>query len=601
MNLQIKLLDEVVANQIAAGEVVERPASVVKELVENSLDAGATSVTVVVSDGGRSLIQIMDDGHGMDKDDALLAVERFATSKLNTADELQRISTFGFRGEALPSIASVSRFTLETSAGRDGTEVVIVAGKKERVSDKARSRGTTITVRDLFFNVPARRSFLRSEKSELALIRTVLGDFGVSHPEVRFSLVSDGAEIFVLPAQKGFPLGDRCFAEQNIGGRGRSEDFIGFRNRVREIRLAGDDPLECSAEVESSGGTYRMFGLLTKPLDCVSGAGKLRLLVNGRAVRDKILLRAIRDGYGNFLRGDKFPAGVVHLFAPPAEIDVNVHPQKAEVRYRSPDKIFSVVRQGIGVSLRAGSTASSGGTFVENFSDNEFPQPLQFSEQLRFDSSKSYSPGERELILPQIPKEIPLTEYRLVGQIFSCYLLLEHPAGLFTVVDMHAAHERIMFAKFKREWVEGTGQSQSLLIPESVDIPSELRADSEEIKDLLEAIGYELDLFDNGTLVIRAVPALLSRFSTAGILSDLLSQFSFRDVEGALERKIDAVISRIACHRSVRSGQDLSVEESYSLLEDLENTELRAFCPHGRSVARVLSIDEIERLFGRAE
>ncbi len=573
---RIHLLDEIVANQIAAGEVVERPVSVVKELVENALDAGAKNITVVLADGGRSAIEVRDDGSGMNPEDASLAIERFATSKLTSADELQRIASFGFRGEALPSIASVSKFTVETSDGGTGTEIFINGGKKERTAHLHAVRGTTIKVRDLFFNVPARRSFLRSEKTELGLIRSLLTDFGVSHPEVRFVLICDGEESLILPAQQS------------------TDGFAGFKNRARELKLAGADPMECSGELETPGGVYRMLASLTKPLDCVAGAGRLRLLVNGRSVRDKILLRAVRDAYGNFLRSDRFPAGVVHLIVPPAELDVNVHPQKAEVRYRSPDRVFGVVRQGIGVTLRRESASSSGAAAFEDgapasFSSSGAPTAFAWNSGGAASAEAHAAPG----------REISLTEYRLVGQIFSCYLLLEHGNGLFAIVDMHAAHERVMFAKFKKEWTEGELRSQGLLIPETIELPLHLRSSAPEIISLLESIGFELDPLGADTFVIRTVPALLSRFAVGPILQDLLSGFSFEDVEGALERKIDAILSRIACHGSVRSGQELSPPEVYQLLADLESTELRAFCPHGRSVARVLTRDELERLFGR--
>jgi len=578
---RIKILNDIVANQIAAGEVVERPVSVVKELVENALDAGAKDIKVVLSDGGRSLIQIIDDGAGMGVEDAELSVERFATSKISTSNELERISTFGFRGEALPSIASVSRFSLHTSNGVAGTEVVISGGKRERTTALPRSTGTTISVRDLFFNTPARRSFLRSEKSELALIRSLLFDFAVSNPLVRFSLISEGSENLVLPAFPG------------------TEDFIGFKNRVRELKLAGSDPLECSGELETAAGLYRCFAVLTKPLDCVSGAGKLRLLVNGRSVRDKILLRAIRDAYGNFLRSDKFPAGVIQLFVPPMDLDVNVHPQKTEVRYRFPERIFAVVRQAVGVSLRREVPQSAGGELF--FSDEpSLPGHSSGVTGNLFDSL-----GVRES-LPEFQakvdaKEQSLTTYRFVGQIFKCYLLLEHPAGLFAIVDMHAAHERVVFAKLKRDWSEGDTVSQSLLIPETIQLPAHLKGESSEILSLLESIGFEIEMLGEESLVIRGMPALLARVGASALISDLFSEISVTDIEGALERRVDAVLSRIACHGSVRTGKEMEAEECYQLLRDLESSELRAFCPHGRSVSRVMGRAELEQLFGRIQ
>lgn len=569
----VQILDDTVANQIAAGEVVERPVSVVKELVENSLDAGAEEITVVVSDGGRSLIQVIDDGAGMGRVDAELSVQRFATSKIRLASELERIGTFGFRGEALPSIASVSRFSLLTSNGHDGSKIEIVGGRKESSTPITAKRGTTVSIRDLFFNTPARRSFLRSERSELALIRALLADFAVAAPRVRFTLVSDGTQAMTIPASN------------------EAVDFIGFSSRAKELKLVStNDPLECSGELDTAGGVYRAYAVLTKPLDCVSGAGKLRLLVNGRSVRDRILLRAIRDAYGNFLRADRYPAGVLHLIVPPPEVDVNVHPQKAEVRYRFPERVFAVVRQAVGVTLRAEQTSSVGVFPMPSFEsglDSVFERPA-FATPL-FDS------------LPQSDaNELPLNDYRFVGQIFGCYLLMEDPkGGRFAIVDMHAAHERVTFAQLKRAWVEGEIRTQQLLIPDSVFMG--IRSDSKEILSLLEGVGFEVEGLGEDSVVIRGVPAILSRFSAKRVVEDLFSQLSSADLEGALERKIDAVISRLACHGSVRSGRELEREEVYQLLKDLESTELRAFCPHGRSVSRVLTTNEIERLFGRVQ
>lgn len=583
--MTIKILREVVANQIAAGEVVERPASVVKELVENSLDAGATEITVGIIDGGRSLIQIIDNGRGMSTEDAKLALKRFATSKFEAVTDFDTLSSFGFRGEALPSIASVSRLTLETSNGSRTTKIVSEGGTvvSDNVTNNDSSPGTTFSVRDLFYNVPARRSFLKSERSELALIKSVLFDFAVSRPEVRLTLTVNGEVALMLPA------------------KGALDSYSAFFDRVQDLKLSSSELLQCSAEQETSSGTYRLQAGLTKPLDCVSGAAKLRIIVNGRGVRDKILLRAIRDAYGTFLRGDRFPVGVVKLEVPPQDLDVNVHPQKAEIRFRAPDRVFSVTRQAIGAALRSVDTASSFGPLTvapESFERHSLTYP---STERALPTGFDFTSNQRtQSSISQVSKG-DIGSCRYVGQIFSCYLLFEKLPESFVIVDMHAAHERITQAKIKKAWSEGEVVSQSLLLPEVIHLPSHLAGEADELLQILESLGFEIELIHQSQFLVRSVPEILARVSPKELVANLLSEISIQDLQGALERQVDSVLNRIACHGSIRSGQELSSEEAYQLIEDLDSTELRAFCPHGRSVARIMTRGELEKLFGRSE
>ena len=593
--MTIKILSEVVANQIAAGEVVERPASVVKELVENSLDAGATEITVGIIDGGRSLIQIIDNGKGMSPEDAKLSLKRFATSKFEAVTDFDSLDSFGFRGEALPSIFSVSRLTLETSDGNQLTKITAEGGVvlNESRTQNARTQnfsgsGTTTSVRDLFFNVPARRSFLKSERSELALIKAVLLDFAVSRPEVRLTLTVNGEVALMLPA------------------KGALDSFVAFFDRVQDLKLSSSELLQCSAVQDTSSGQYRLQAGLTKPLDCVSGAAKLRIIVNGRSVRDKILIRAIRDAYGTFLRGDRFPVGVVKLDVPPQDIDVNVHPQKSEIRFRSPDRVFSVTRQAIGAALRSVDTASSfgptqaigGETSIEplrtNLGQTAIPTGFNFS-------GFNFSSNEQSGSKPSPMAGESLGSCRYLGQIFNCYLLFEKLPESFVIVDMHAAHERITQAKIKKAWTEGEVVSQKLLLPEVVNLPSHLAGEEMELLEILESLGFEIEKAHHSQFFIRSVPELLARVSPKELVANLLSEISIQDLQGALERQVDSVLNRIACHGSIRSGQELSAEEAYQLIDDLDSTELRAFCPHGRSVARIMTRNELEKLFGRSE
>lgn len=583
---KIRVLDDLIANQIAAGEVVERPASVVKELVENSIDAGASTITVIIDSGGRALVEVLDDGCGMSSDDALLALERFATSKLSSPEDLLSISTLGFRGEALPSIAAVSMLSLESSSdGVNGVHIEVHGGKILNVQEARCARGTRVRVRSLFFNVRARKEFLRSERTEVGFIRALVSDFALAAPHIRFRLVVDGREQMNLPAL------------------GRSPQLGVFHSRVKELGFVDSEPVSAEEILSGSDGGYRATVVLSKPLDAVSGSGRLRFLVNGRSVRDRLLLRAVRDGFGNFLHGERYPSGVVRLDLPAKDVDVNVHPQKLEVRFRVPGKVFAVIRRGISRALSEANLVSSSESFLT-------PMALASDDsrnQLPLPTFKPFSPISNPIsILPssvavsvENSESTPLSAMRFVGQIFRCYLLLESPEGSLVIVDMHAAHERVTFAKLKQGWSNSQTKHQILLLPEVISLTGKRYEGIEELCTTLRALGFDLDFLNDEALIVRAVPEILAHVNVGSLFRDLLSYEESSD-SGHLDRGVDSVLARIACHGSIRSGQELSYSEVYALLEALEDTELGAFCPHGRSVARALTKGEIETLFGRA-
>lgn len=584
----IRILDDKVVNQIAAGEVVERPASVVKELVENSIDARATEITVAIANGGRTSIEVLDNGCGMSKDDALLAVERFGTSKIRSTDDLQEIATHGFRGEALPSIASVSKFRLfsATESG-EGVQISIDGGTIRDVREASLQPGTRIVVQQLFFNVPARRKFLRTENTEAALVRTLMHDFALAYPLLRFRLVVDGAQ---------------------------STDFApveSFFARAKLLESAGERPLvdEEVLTIASGAVTARIY--LSQPVECVSGSSRLRLIVNRRVVRDKLLLKAVRDGYGNFLRPGRYPVGAVMLEMPPSEIDVNVHPQKTEIRFRRPEVVFAVVNKVISRAL--GGFPKPNPVALDELRGNGFEQAEETETQtgpgalhsptaLQNPAARQLDIGSlgasRPMLLRSTSERLALHLFRFVGQIFHCYLLLEGE-GRVALVDMHAAHERVMFFRLKCQLRAGTIHSQVLLLPETVSLAPDRMDRFEQFQPVLERLGIDADRISETQIVVRALPALLSRISAAAIFAELSTLSEWSSWGDGVEHLWDLVIARLACHRSVRSGRDLEPREVYELLESLDEAETSGFCPHGRPIVTWLRQADLEAMFGR--
>ena len=605
MNRAVRILDDTVINQIAAGEVVERPASVVKELVENAIDADSTEITVVISQGGRSSIEVIDNGSGMSKDNALLAIERFGTSKIRSSDDLHEVGTLGFRGEALPSIASVSRFQVSTclQGEKQGVHLRISGGKLHDVTEAEMPAGTRVRVTSLFFNVPARKKFLRSEGTEIGMIKSLLSDVALAYPQIRFRLVANGKDAM-------------SFAQSSS-----------FAERVSQLRLARGRSIRIEEKGTAAFGEYCIRGILSHPVESVSGSARLRLIVNNRSVRDKLLFGAVRDGFGSYLKAGRYPSGVIALEVPADQVDVNVHPQKTEIRFASPNAVFEVISCSIAKvlgevvpealaggsleetmvyqnsSLIAGAkvmnieTPYSTGNQAQFFSGdkaNFVSTQASDSASLNLDAGRSDS--ENSMIGDRAQSLISM---RYVGQIFKLYLLFEGPAN-FAIVDMHAAHERITFYQIKKAYTEGKLASQMLLLPETFTLPADRIEQIKRAQPLFEKLGFECDTFGEDAIVLRAVPAILSNVSPSGMLLDCLSLSSWSSWQTEIEKHLDAVIARLACHGSVRSGRELEPEEAYALLDSLKEVEASAFCPHGRPVVQYLSQAELEARFGRS-
>ncbi|MDD2941487.1 MAG: DNA mismatch repair endonuclease MutL [bacterium] len=617
---RVQLLSDVVVNQIAAGEVVERPASVVKELVENSLDAGANEITVIADNGGKSFIEIRDNGSGMSEQDALLSVERFATSKVRSVDDLLGISTFGFRGEALSSIASVSSFVLQTREAREakGTKLLIEGGKLRTVETVDCETGTTVSIRRLFFNVPARRKFLRADTTEEAQIKVVLQDMALANPAVRFNLVLDGRSVFSYE-----PVAD--FFARTVSVLGCNNEFLSIAPpAVPEREL------------------ITVSAMLSLPHLAVSGAGKLRLIVNGRVVRDKLLLRAVKDGYGSLLAPGRYPSGVLALQLDTELVDVNVHPQKTEVRFRDPRAVMVVVSgvirrrlesERVDISLRssalltdnlflqdAGRVASWGvGTPLADRGQSYHVDGniSGATEVVTSDGGYAYTTdaislwAEKEVrvavdtetqtsvIQSSVPQtSVPLGRLRYLGQVFQCYLIFADEKR-FVLLDMHAAHERITYSQLKQAFLEAAPVTQVLLLPEIIELDAASLDDFAHYAPALCKVGFDCEVFGEREVIVRGVPAILRDCNIQQLFLELQSIEHSGSWMGGVETRIDAVLARLACHGSVRSGRMLKEEEAYSLLDALQEAISGPFCPHGRPVMRMMNELDIELMFAR--
>ncbi|MEM0988994.1 MAG: DNA mismatch repair endonuclease MutL [Pseudomonadota bacterium] len=596
---EIRRLTEDAANRIAAGEVVERPASAVKELVENALDAGATQIDVTISHGGKALIRVADDGHGIAQDQIGLALERHATSKID-GDDLVNIHSFGFRGEALPSIASVTRLTLRSRpADAEGWEVAVAAGRTAPPRPAAMRPGTVVEVRDLFYATPARLKFLRSDRAETQAIGDVMRRLALSGPGVAFTLDEAGENartLFRADICQGDLFDARLARASQVLGRDFAENAIALDAERDGLRLSG----HISLPAFSRG----------------SGAG-IHMFVNARPVRDRVLIGAIRAAYGDFLARDRFPIVSLFLDCPADRVDVNVHPAKAEVRFRE----AGVVR-GLIVSALRHALAEAGHRSVSTIADaalGAFRQPTSAPSQWRPDPRPSgtalaaglaaqaplASPGFAEAgpgwtaartEEPPPPDTLsrPLGAAR--AQLHEAYVIAQTEDGV-VLVDQHAAHERLVYQRLKAQADQGIA-SQALLVPEVVDLGTDAGRLLEQA-DALKSLGLIIEPFGPGAIAIRAIPAVLGQADPAALLRDLVDEILETGSHDGLRARIDAILSRMACHGSVRSGRRLSGPEMDALLREIEATPHSGTCNHGRPTWIKLSLADIEKLFGR--
>jgi len=570
---RVRVLPDAVADQIAAGEVVERPASAVKELVENALDAGAKAVRVAIEHGGKTLIEVSDDGSGMGREDAVLALERHATSKIVAAADLVGIATFGFRGEALPALASVSRFSLVTAVDESGgTEILVTGGRVDRVGDSVRRRGTTVVVRGLFFNTPARRKFLRSVGSETRVIHETVATLALSHPETGFELVVDGQARLQVPA-----------------------------GQSREERLAavwGRDLAGTLIPVQYALGGVAVDGFIQRPGDAQPTGRRVQLFVNGRPFRDPFLARAAEAGYRSAIHPGDRPSLFLDLHVDPSDVDVNVHPAKLEVRFRDRIGVERTVEEAVRHALGGVAASAPVGEW----------RPLPGAEPVRWQGGTTaefappppsfdlFGPAAEsaESGLPVAPAE-PFAA--AVWQLFDSYIAFEAPEGL-VMVDQHSAHERVLYEVVLEQLVRGGAPSQRLLLPVTVDLNDEELDAVETHREALEKVGFEVEPFGGRTVVLQAVPAPHPRFDAMACFREMVADLAGGRFAGWANR-LERFAATYACRAAVKAGMRLGEGEMRELLQRLFATALPAHDVHGRSTIVQLPREELERRFGR--
>lgn len=557
----IRILPDAVADQIAAGEVVERPASVVKELAENALDADATVVHVVIEQGGRALIEVTDDGYGMGREDAVLALDRHATSKLATAGDLVGIATFGFRGEALPAIASVSRFELLTSDGGGlATRVAVNGGRLQDVEEASRARGTTVAVRGLFFNTPARRKFLRSQGSEARAVLQALTTLALSHPSVGFSLIADGESRLVVPP--GEDLQSRI---TSVWGRSAADTLV---------------------PVDYAVGSFHVTGFVQRPGDARPTGRKVQLFINGRPFRDNFLVRAAEAGYRAAIHPGDRPTMLLRLKTSASDVDVNVHPAKLEVRFRERTAAERAVEEATRHAISAVIAAAPLRSQLPG-APWEPGEPGPAHTELFTDVAAA--------VLPETgnePRDAPAST-----QLLKTYLLYEDRDDV-VLVDQHSAHERVLYEAVMRS-LTGTGAAaQRLLLPLTIDLTDEELEAVDHHGDLLARIGFEVAPFGGRSVVVHAVPAPHPRFDAERCFAEMVADLS-RGRFGGWSNSLERFAMTFACRAAVKAGDSLSAAEQQQLLRQLFLTSAPPHDVHGRSTIVRLPRDELERRFGR--
>ena len=567
MPRRIAILPDAVADQIAAGEVVERPASVVKELVENALDAGARHVRVELEHGGKTLIQVSDDGSGMGREDAVLALDRHATSKVRSAADLVGVATFGFRGEALPAIASVSRFGLTTDDGEGpGTELTVTGGRLERVADAVRQPGTTVSVRSLFFNTPARRKFLRSVSSETRAAHEAVATLALAHPEAGFELHLDGTCRLAVPA--GHDADDRIAA---VWGRELASTLVPVAYAV---------------------GAFRVAGLIQRPGEAQPTGRRTQLFVNGRPFKDPFLVRAAEAGYRSAIHPGDRPSLLLRIEVSPGEVDVNVHPSKLEVRFRDRIGVERAVEEAVRDALGALAAAVLVGGAGERRGGGAGVADLP-----PMGAADLFAPHEAlsELEGPEASAGTGFTVPLL--QAFDTYILYEAPEGI-VIVDQHSAHERILYEAVMRQLTGSDAPAQRLLLPLTLELTDEELDAVEGHGQELRRVGFEAEAFGGRAVVLHAVPMPHPRFDAGACFREMVADLA-RGRFGGWSNRLERFAATYACRAAVKAGDRLDQREMRELLLRLFATELPPHDVHGRSTIVQLPREELERRFGR--
>ena len=617
---KIRVLPEQLANRIAAGEVVERPASVVKELLENSLDAGADRIEIEIEGGGTRLIRVIDNGEGMDEDDVLLCLERHGTSKIRDDQDLEAISSLGFRGEAIPSISSVSRMTI-TSRQRSaalGTTAILNYGKLYKIHETGCTRGTVFEIRNLFGNTPARRKFLRTNRTEIGHIDELVKNYALAAPEVSFLLRIDDRQTLHLDSAQN--LAQRLATVLHYSG-----DFI-------EI-----------SHTEPGTTLPKLSGYLIPPDHPLKGSARIKLLVNGRSVKDRMLAHGVAEGLRGFLMKGRSPSGLLHLHLSPAEVDVNVHPTKQEVRFRRSRDIHQLIVQAIQQAMHgyqqtlksvfftpssAVPSHSPSSTKAQPYTPPPASPPqagIRSEKQTYLQSAvtpQGAAPATAEPLAPPSPhikeqKHTPIQTQKtpapqsilsrresqghglkIIGQYDNLYIFCQSSEGLL-VIDQHAAHERLLFEKLKEQFLKGAITRQTLLFPETVELSLADIRKVEQYGEEIDKMGFSVREFGGNAYVISAVPALGSHISPVKLFLDILEQFGSSSSSKQQGSFLEDILASMACKAAVKAGDSLPHEEIEALLNTMAKADLFSHCPHGRPVLKTFSHGDIKKWFHR--
>ncbi|MDH5789218.1 MAG: DNA mismatch repair endonuclease MutL [Nitrospinota bacterium] len=613
--MSIQILSDDLANQIAAGEVVERPASIVKEVVENAIDAGATRISIEIEEAGKKSIRVSDNGSGMEPEDARLAFERHATSKIKSASDLESIQSLGFRGEALPSIASISRVRMATGTGkgRNGTEISIEGGGASKVKEIAFSQGTTIEVNQIFYNTPARQKFLKRDGTEASHITQVVQQQALAHPEIQFSLHHNGRQLLAT-----LPTDQALYRIAELFGAELSKELI---------------------RVESDDGTYRIEGFISSPVYTRSNRNTQYCFINSRFVRDRVLLSATQQGYSHLLPRGQHPVLFLFMTMDPGLLDVNVHPAKAEVRFAFQQDVYRFVSHAVQDALQQnkksftpmGDDSAPGGQHRDMSPSLDVPghQPVSAPSQgstpgayqpepgrgdwsrglealykpaPSMDRGRSVEADSRQIeFFGQKPKPVSdmvFSEFEPVGQLNNSFILMQGPKGVL-VVDQHIAHERVLYERFREAADNKKVEIQDLLFPLAVEFPpAEAQALAEHVGSLRE-LGMHLETFGKDGFLLRAVPALLKNHDQESMIREVAGRLIREEKDHTLQGKMEDIMIMMSCRNAIKVNHPMELDQIRKLLHDLEQTKMPYTCPHGRPIALLFEMNDILRKFQR--
>jgi DNA mismatch repair protein MutL len=581
MPRKIQILPESVAQAIAAGEVIERPASVVKELLENALDAGASKIAVELKAGGLQLIRVSDDGEGIDPEDVPTALQRYATSKIRKSEDLFAIQTLGFRGEALPSIAAVSHMTIRTRVPRSlsGMQLLCDGGEVRSTMEVGCPVGTEVEVKDLFYNIPVKRKFVKSIQTELRHSLSHFLRLSLAHPSVSFKFVHEGRILY--------------------------EYLKTDSPWVRVEAILGGEIYRHLQPIEFEGGETHLKGFASLPSFSKGNGDGIYLYVNRRFIKDRMIYRAILEAYRHVIPGGKFPLVILFLTLPPSSIDVNVHPTKAEVKFRDPDRVFRMVQGALSSALASSSSPKK--------REDEGDDMRYLSSPKEFPSLESAKPYPIPLPLPRRDGEGPPivgegstaewevernSPFRILGQVQATYILYEGTEGLI-LIDQHAAHERLLYEKYKKDHEIGSIPAEKLLIPIPMELSTEEFFVLMSYREEIESLGFEIDAIGERMVAIRAIPKLTEPYDPKGMIRELLEELSFLKREGKGKEAIQRMLVSLACHSAIRANFVLRREEMEGLVGSLQPFPRSLTCPHGRPVFFVISPEELAKQFKR--